>query len=192
MPLTITGALTNTISHSNNATQLFNTNLRVSDSNLMNSGAIVQTVYKKVDNMSAWTAPVSSNTIVSDMNISITPKYSTSKILITFMVSFEMHQDTVFRLGRNNVEIVRNNTDGNFWSGWVHPGYDQDTASTPRTNYYIWVDSPATTALTTYNLLISSSNNVTAYTLFLNRNANGNGSDANEVGISYAMLQEIL
>jgi hypothetical protein len=190
MPMTITGGATNNLAHSANTIHLYNTRVAVADPSLMSAGAVIQTVTKRIDTYSAWTAPVGTNTIVTDFDMIITPKYSTSRVLITYMISFEMHQDTVFRLGRNNVEIVRNNTDANRWSGWVNPGYDQDTASTPRTNYYVWIDSPATTAAVTYNLMVSSSDG-NARTLFVNRNANGNGSDANEIGISYVMLQEI-
>ena len=191
MPLTITGSASgNTLSHGANTIHLYNTNVVVADSTLMSSGAVVQTVSKRVDTMSTWTAPIGTNTIVSDLDLTITPKYSTSRILITYMISFEMFYNTVFRLGRNGVEIVRNNTDANRWSGWVNPGYDVDDASTPRTNFYVWVDSPATVAATTYNLMISSSDSA-ARTLALNRATNSWGADNYETGISYVMLQEI-
>lgn len=191
MPMTITGgSTTNTINHNANAIYINDTNVVVQDSNLMQAGAQVQTVIKRIDTMSTWTAPVGTNTIVSDFDLTITPKYSTSRILITYMISFEMFYNTVFRLGRNGVELVRNNTDANRWSGWVNPGYDVDDASTPRTNYYVWIDAPATTLATTYNLMVSSSDSA-ARTLAVNRPTQNWGSDNNEVGISYVMLQEI-
>lgn len=159
---------------------------------LRNTGRVVQTVYLRYDTKTTWSIPVSANTIVTDMNITITPRYATSRILLCYMLSYEAHWDSVWRLGRNNVEIVRNSTDGNRWSGWANTQYDYgDNSSTPLTSYYMYVDSPGTTAATTYNLMIGGSG-ASAYTLYMNRTVSSAGQDSYEVGISNVIAQEIL
>ena len=192
MPLNITGGGLNTLSNNSTITIDDNTALvsRATGTVIDAGSTILQTVFLRYDQRTTWSAPVSASTIVSDLNLSITPMFATSRILITYMLSFEVHHDTVFRLGRNNVELVRNNTDGGRWSGWANPGYDQDTDSTPKTTIYMHIDSPATTSTITYNLMVGSSS-AAAYTLCMNRNVGNVGSDDRETGISYVMLQEI-
>lgn len=185
-----------TLSHSNNTIQS-QTQIRGEDYasvlpyGLTGSGIIVQTNYLRYDQRTTWSAPVSGNTVVSDLNITITPKFATSRILLTYMLSFEMNHNTIFRLARQGVEIGRNINDSNRWSGWAIAGYDADTDSTPRTNYYVYIDSPATTSPITYNLWVGSSG-ATAYTLYMNRNVGNLGSDTRETAISFVMAQEIL
>ena len=185
-----------TLSHSNNTIQT-QTQIRGEDPasvrsyGLVDSGIIVQTNYLRYDQRTTWSAPVNGNTVVSDLNITITPKFATSRILLTYMVSFEIHHDSIFRLARNGSEIGRNANDGNRWSGFANTGYDADTDSTPRTNYYVYIDSPATTSTVTYSLWIGSGG-ATARTLYMNRNVGNLGSDTRETAISFVMAQEIL
>lgn len=159
---------------------------------IRNSGRVIQTVHSRYDTKTTWSVPVNTNTIVTDMNITITPRYATSRILLTYMLSFECHHDTVWRLGRNNVEIVRNNTDTGRWSGWAVGQYEgNDNSSTPFTTAFMYVDSPNTTAATTYNLMISSGG-ASAFTLYMNRTVSSTGQDSYEVAISNVTAQEII
>ena len=153
-------------------------------------GMIIQTIYSRTDAKSTYSAPVGSNTSVTELQITITPKFANSVIMLTYNVTYEMHWDTIFRLSRNGTVIGTNTTDSGRWSGWAIPGYDTDTASTPTTKHFIYRDSPATTGALTYNFLVSSSG-PTAYTFFLNRSVNSAGSDNHEVGISQVLAQEI-
>ena len=114
---------------------------------------------------------------------------------ILFSPTFEVANDTVFKLFRSinggaDEEIGRNGTDGNYWSGWAIPGYDADNASTPRTNFYMYLDSPSTTLPVTYKFMIQSAG-VGATTLWLNRSLNAAGQSIYEVAVSQVLLQEI-
>lgn len=153
-------------------------------------GLNVQTVYARVDTKSTYSLPINTNTEITDLTLTITPKSATSVILLQYMVTFEVHYNTIFRLSRNGVVIGTNTTDANRWSGWANPGHDQDVSSTPNTNYYMYWDLPATTSPVTYRFLCSPTDG-TAQTFYLNRAAGGAGSDAIEVGISYVILQEV-
>jgi hypothetical protein len=160
-----------------------------SNSSIVNAGQILQTVSMRYDTRSTWSVPTTP-IIVSDMNISITPKFSTSKIFVMYSVSYEIAENNVWRLGRNGTEIVRNTLDANPWSGWGMVQYDSDNNSTPFTNTYWYIDTPGTTALTTYNLMIVSANGG-AQTLYMNRTIGSAGQDFYEAAVSFAMLQEI-
>lgn len=159
------------------------------NSSIVNSGQVLQTVSMRYDTRSTWNIPTTP-TIITDMNISITPKFSTSKILVMYMLSYEVAENNVWRLGRNGTEIVRNSLDSNPWSGWGMVQYDADNSSTPFTNTYWYIDTPGTTAATTYNLMIVSSNGG-AQTLYMNRTISSAGQDSYEVAVSFAMLQEL-
>ena len=108
-------------------------------------------------------------------------------------MSFEVHHDTVLRLFRvingATTEVARNG-DGNYWSGFAYPGYDADNGSTPRTNHYIYIDSPNTTSAITYRLMIQSGG-IGATTFYLNRPINSTGAANYENAISQCILTEI-
>ena len=155
-------------------------------------GTVVQTVSLRYDTKSSWSYPAGpTNVIVSDLNITITPKYATSKILLTYMLSYETQYNSVFRLGRNGTEFLRNSTDGNRWSGFANPGYEPDTASTPMTNTFMYMDYFPTLSSITYNLIVSSSDSGNGI-LYMNRAYSSAGANDYEVGISYVIAQEIM
>jgi len=153
-------------------------------------GMVLQSSFLRTDTKAAYTAGVGTNTEVTDLTISITPKYNTSLIWLTYMVSFEMHHDTIFRLSRNGTVIGTNTTDSGRWSGWAVPGYDVDNNSTMRRNHHIYIDNPATTSTLTYRFLVSSSGG-TAYTFYLNRTIGAVGQASYEAAISHVLVQEI-
>ncbi len=160
------------------------------DGNVFTSGRVGQTVTVRYDTKSSWSVPVSSNTIVTAMNVTITPKYNTSKILLTYVISYETTNNCVWRLGKNGTEFVRNTTDGSRWSGFAVGMYDGDVDTTPASETFLFVDSPATTSAITYNLMIGSAG-ASASTLQMNRPYNSAGADAREAAISYVIAQEI-
>jgi hypothetical protein len=161
------------------------------------SGVVLQTVYKRVDTKLAVSYATAGLTgsFITDLNTSITPKFSDSKVLVNFSLTYEVNHDTVFRLfrttsGVGTVEIGRNTTDANYWSGiWV-PGYDADSSTTPTTNSFIYIDTAATTGQITYQLMIQSAG-AAANSFFLNRSISSTGGVSNEVGISQIILQEL-
>lgn len=165
------------------------------------SGVPQQIVYNRVDTRTSYSAILANipgavyGTEMSLLTTTITPKLVSSLILIELNISFEMQNDTVFRLvrsvsGRADVLVGNNSTDTGRWSGWAIPGYDVDDNSTPRTNHHILVDSPLTLLPVTYKFLVSSSDG-NVRTLQLNRSTASAGQDSYEVGISQVVIWEI-
>jgi hypothetical protein len=163
------------------------------------TGMVVQTISNKVDTKATFAFATYNNigTIISNLNTAITTSYASSKILVQFNISFEVHHDTVFRLFRQiaggaDVEIGRNTTDTNYWSGIWLPGYDADNDSTARTNHYMFMDSPncASGLALIYKLMIQSGG-VGAGTFYLNRPISSVGQRNYEVATSTVLLQEI-
>jgi hypothetical protein len=199
---TMTGALNvptsaNSVYDTTAATTAFVQNeLRNNRLSFYTPGMVIQTKYVRADAKSTynWVATANTAVNIADLNISITPLFSTSKFFIQFNVTFECNHDTVFRLIRNvngvDSYVGINTTDTNYWSGTWMPGYDVDTASTPRTNHMIYFDQPGTALPVTYKLMIQSSTQ-SAGTFFLNRSASSAGQAAYEVGISQVIVQEI-
>ena len=134
--------------------------------------------------------------IISDLNISITPKYANSLLLVQWQVMYEADYNSVFRVYRDGGLVYTsgyqgyNENDGNTWSG-VAPGvYDTDTASTPQVSFIQYFVPAGSTAATTLQLSIRSSIPASA-TFYLNRSVNSAGSSAYEIGVSTAVIWEI-
>ena len=164
------------------------------DTNYISSTSlqVVTNVYTGKTTYSIPTAGQTGN-YITVLDTAITPSRTSSKIRVEFNISFEVHHDTVFRLFRvinGTTTEVRRNDDGNYWSGFAYPGYDVDNNSTPRTNHYIYIDSPNTTSAVTYRLMLQSGG-VGGGTFYLNRALAGAGSANLENAISQCILTEI-
>jgi hypothetical protein len=168
--------------------------------NLNAPNTLTQVIHKRVDTKVTYAVPAyvagttANGVFIALLDTTITPKFSTSKVLVNMCISFEVHNDTIFRLyrvvGGVSTEIGTNSTDANRWSGIWHTGYDSNDASTPRTNTYFFYDTPNTANAVTYRLMCQSSG-VGATTFFLNRTISSAGASGNEVAISQVLLQEI-
>jgi hypothetical protein len=160
------------------------------------SSNLIQTVYLRYDGKTAYSFAGAGGgaTNISDLNTTITPRLASNRILVNFCPSYEVVQDTVFKLYRNvggaDTEIGTNVNDSNYWSGWTYPGYDGDNSTTPRTASLWFLDSPNTTSAVTYKLMIQSSGS--GGTNFnLNRTISSTGTTNQENAISQVFLQEI-
>lgn len=111
---------------------------------------------------------------VTGLSVAITPKFSTSKILVSGNIS----------LGCSTVErysifgkLVRNSTD--IYVGDVAGSRDRGTFSYqmggfegPMSQHFMYIDSPNTTSATTYKVQIRAESPQTAY---INRGLEGDG-----------------
>jgi hypothetical protein len=171
-------------------------NGRITANNFAAPGMSVQQVYTRNDTKSQWYIPGygGGRVDITDLNTTITPRSSTSKIMITYCIGYEVQHDTIFKLfrviGGSYTEIGTNVNDANAWSGIWYPGYDVDSSSTPRQATLIYLDSPATTSAITYVLAIQSSG-VGATYFNLNRSISSAGQSSYENAISQAFLEEI-
>lgn len=172
--------------------------------NSLNSpGTITQTNYVRVDTKLTYVVPTYAAAVnlpngigMDGLDITITPKFANSKILIQYCITYETVNDSaIFLLERRvsggaNTFIGRNVNDLNNWSGvWVG-NYDGDWSSTPNTQTMFYYDTPGTTSPITYRIYAQSSNRTT-FNIYINR-AYANAGAANfEVGISQILVQEI-
>ena len=160
-------------------------------------GMSVQQVYLRVDTKSTWSIAAygTVGTMITDLNTTITPRASTSKIKVTFHISAGTSSNNVWLLYRNisgagDTLIGRNVNDANVWSGtWMGPQdiYGGGNFSTVN---LIYLDSPNTTSAVTYKIMNQSSGDV-AYTMGLNRTNGSTGAQYYEVAISQVFLEEI-
>jgi hypothetical protein len=168
----------------------------VVEGNMYANGVPLQQIYTRSDTKAAYAISATQNAVstIAEMTTSITPRRSTSKVKLTYCVSFEADYNTVFRVyrwdGGSNTIIGLNTNDTNYWSGTFITGYDADTTTTPMTKTYVYLDSPATTNTCTYYLTVQSTSGG-ALNFYLNRAYSSTGASTYEVSISQAFLEEI-
>lgn len=155
-------------------------------------GQVIQTIYKRVDDKLAisFAAAGSTGSFITQLDTSITPKFPNSKILVQACLTFEVQNDTVFRLYRDSTPIGINVNDSNYWSGTWITNYDPDLSSTPNTHTFMYMDTPGVNAQCTYRIMIQSGG-VGANTFYLNRSVGSTGQQNYEVAISQVIIQEI-
>jgi hypothetical protein len=157
--------------------------------------AVAQLQTKIINDRGAYSSPVNSQTIIEPLSITISPLYSNSKIIVQWMVNGELHQDNVFRIFRNGslAPNGQNTEVSGRWVGYTSAFYDQNEDSTPSNWKILYIDTPNTTAPTTYQLAVGSSSSG-AYTFYLNRTvaSSDTGQDAYERMVSSAVAWEIM
>ena len=147
--------------------------------------------FSRSDTLATYTASTSTTpTIITDMNITITPKQANSLILIEWMITCEFTHDSVFCIMKNGViasngfNTVVGNTGWNV--GYGASNYDNNIDSTMATMNFRYVDSNVNSLTAqTYSLGIKASS---AAVLYLNRTLAGGG---NENGVSMVTATEI-
>lgn len=173
------------------------TNNRISGNDvgsLYAPGLIVQTVLVRSDNRTTFGSAASGNgTPITDLNLTITPKFANSIIVCQWMLNGELHQDNVLLIWKNGAlaDNGYNQQAGNVrYSGYASAFYDQNESSTPSNWKILYSDTPGSTSPQTYGLACRSSS-ATAYTFYLNRTVASLGADAQENMVSFGMAQEI-
>ena len=120
--------------------------------------------------------------------LSITPKFATSKILIT-MYYVMRHVGNTYSVAAAIGRGTTSNNLANIQGIVRHPGFNSYTSSTSHTNQHqltiVYLDSPATTNATTYKVQVGGDG--TASTIYVNRYYAGNSYH----GISTLTLMEV-
>lgn len=162
------------------------------------AGQVVQMLTIRTDVRTAYTSLTTGNgTTISELNLTIVPKFSSSLIICEWMINCEVHHDNVFLVHQDGSLITTagyegyNSTTGNQrWSGYVGAYYDANESST-MTNYYMLYSIAATNlSQRTYAPAIRSSG-TTQYTLTLNKTISSQGQDDYENAVSTGMIMEI-
>ncbi len=165
----------------------------------MPPGSIVQCVTRRTDVRSTWSSPNSGNgTTVSDLSLTITPKFSNSLLVIQWNINFELHQDNVWTIHRDGVIITDagstgyNASIGNIrTSGVSASDYDQNEDTTPQSRLIQFFIPSGSLTTRTYSPAVRSSS-ASNYTLYLNRTVADATSDARESMISTGVIWEIM
>jgi len=151
----------------------------------MPAGHIIQTLSST--KLSSQEISVSSLTMVdiSDLSVSITPKFSSSKVLVTVHVYVSYLYQGLLRLMRDSTRIP-NNTQGQSESYRGFAPLRQGYSGEGYMYSFTFLDSPSTTSATTYKVQ-GTNNGDTTNTLYINRL----GQNANYSGTSSITVQEI-
>lgn len=166
------------------------------------AGSVVQTVWMRYDTNAAYTAS-SGGSVMSGLNITITPRYASSKILLQWMINGEPAggaiYNMVFRVGKDG-SVMTNPTGYNSWNGnnnfsgiAVVDAYDGDYNSTPNNVSILFMDDGTlSTATRTYAPIVCKSNTADADgTYYINRSAGGAGQGF-ESGVCTGVAMEIM
>lgn len=134
-------------------------------------------------------------TIITPLDVTITPKSPDSWIFVEFNVFYEMQTDNVFTILRDGQLVGaqwNTGTTQGRWTGAGSASYDNNQDSTPSYINLPWVDRPGTTDPVTYSFAVKGSG-ATAYEFTLNSTLTNylNGTDSYEQGVSFSIAQEI-
>jgi hypothetical protein len=160
------------------------------------AGTVLQVVQTHLNTTSSQS--LSSNTVtnISGLNATITPKSTSSKILVMVRwggeLSITSTEYVVFGLKRGTTAIGNPAAAGSRPIGlaMLIPGYfSSDANSTPDHAIYQYMDSPSTTSATTYHATINSTNS--SATLYNQRTVRDNNQIDDERITSTMILMEI-
>lgn len=159
------------------------------------AGSVIQTVITRMDTRTTYASSNTGNgNTITGLNLTITPRFSNSKIICEWTINGELHQDNVFLIHKDGslVSDGYNTVLGNVrWSGMMSGFYDQNEDSTPSNWKLTYVDnSLGSTNARTYAPAIRSSSG-SNYTLAVNRTLNGATQDFYESMVSYGIAMEI-
>jgi len=129
-------------------------------------------------------------TVITPLNLVITPKKAGNRIILEWVVNGEMYMNSVYIVTRNSVLLANTtNAGNNRWAGITAQPYDTQTDSTPDNAVVKIIDMNSLAVETTYELRVRSTSGSTV-TLYLNRPQHVEG-DYNEASLSVGTATEI-
>jgi hypothetical protein len=158
-------------------------------------GNVIQFNNIRVDAQYGYTASstTGSGTAMTPFDMTITPKYANSKIMVQWEIHYEAQYGAVFVIWKNGSLSSNgyNTSSGNTnWSSYAATAYDGDVASTPNRITITYVDTPGTTSPVTYGLAVRSAG-AGNQVIYINRPFSSTGANDYEVGVSMGYIQEI-
>jgi hypothetical protein len=169
---------------------------KVADGADMPAGSVVQVVTVRSDDLVAYSG--ANNFHLTPLDITITPKYASSKLIIQFNFSGEgSHNQTlkVIKDGNNVIttsgeESYNANSGNQRWSGAKTMPYDNDVASTPSDLSFMYQCTAGSTDSRVYGVQVRTSSSANQ-TFFLNRSASNTGADNVETSMAFVTATEI-
>jgi hypothetical protein len=161
-------------------------------------GSVVQVNTVRSDSRTTLSSSNSGNgNTISQLNLSITPQFSNSLLIMQWMINCELHHDNVFLIHKNGSLITASGEQGynaetgnSRWSGFASSTYDQNENSTPENIWLQYFCVSGSKDLATFAPAVRSSS-ATNYTLALNRTLGSAGVDAFENMVSTGIIWEI-
>ena len=165
---------------------------------LIKPGMVVQVQTVRTDSRTTIASNnVGNGTTITQLNLSITPKFANSKLIMQWMINGEVGNDQVFLVHKDGALITTagatayNAESGNIRSsGLVSAAYDVDNATT-MSNYFIQYECiSGSTSAQVFAPAIRASGGSNA-TFFFNRTVNAVSGDGYENSISNGVIWEI-
>ena len=161
-------------------------------------GSVVQVQTVRSDSRTTIASNNSGNgTTITQLNLTITPKFANSKLIMQWMINGEANHDSVFLIHKDGSLITTagatgyNAESGNVrWSGFATGAYDNDTSSTPS-NWFIQYECISGSTIAQIFAPATRSSISTSHTFFLNRAAASTGTDGQETSVSTGIIWEI-
>ena len=151
-------------------------------------GSIIQTV--QTVKSDAFTTTSQPFTDITGLSATITPKFSTSKILVSYTLSISSNGFPMFKLLRGSTDIFVGNAASNrvrcFFGGYV--GGLHSGLTLPVTGNFL--DSPSTTSATTYKIQTGVVH-TTGYTICVNRSLSDTDFNYHARTASSIVLMEV-
>ena len=151
-------------------------------------GSIIQTV--QTVKSDAFTTTSQPFTDITGLSATITPKFSTSKILVSYTLSISSNGFPMFKLLRGSTDIFVGNAASNrvrcFFGGYV--GGLHSGLTLPVTGNFL--DSPSTTSATTYKIQTGVVH-TTGYTTYVNRSLSDTDFNYHARTASSIVLMEV-
>jgi hypothetical protein len=161
----------------------------------MPAGSIIQVQTVRYQGRPVWT--FTNDSIITYLNVPITPRKANSLLICDFMVTGEAEYNAVFRSARDGSLISQagyegyNTEDTNIWSGIAPVIYDTNLASTPFNQFLRYYAPANSTAATTMQIAMRPTVSGATAKMCLNRTYDSNGASAYEIGVSYATVWEV-
>lgn len=167
-------------------------------SDVYSPGMVIQTVTVRTDARNTYSVANSGDgQPVGDLNLYITPKYSSSLLIMQWMINGESHYDTSWLIHKEGFLITTPGYEGynsqggnNRWSGVLISKYDNNYNSTPS-NLFLQFAYPAVdTSFQKFAPAVRSSSSGTT-TFYLNRTLASAGADEYENSVSSGIIWEV-
>lgn len=167
---------------------------------LNTAGSIVQCVVVRTDTRTTFSAPGSGNgTVISQLNLTITPRNSANRIICKWMVNGEFNnENALFTIYQDGSLITQSGAQGynsysnSRWTGAAPSVYDRNNSSTPQNTVIFWSGIAGSTSSRSYRPAVRSSNS-SGRTFYLNRcvASSNNGQNAYEITVSTGVCWEV-
>jgi len=160
----------------------------------MPTGHIIQTVSTTKTDTFTYSASSISYADVTGLAATITPKFSSSKILVQVNINFSNNKRySAAILVRGSTQIGGGTAVGSRPSVSVSNGTNQNESNEEyimRNSSFSFLDSPSTTSATTYKVRVGNTHEASSVT-YVNRSQNDSNATYGHRGISTITLTEV-